>query len=58
MTGFRMHSAKLVLMSSNLERRRSTETKIRNGGVKFLAAMIDDRSPLHFPLYHSLRDLH
>ena len=27
MTGFRMHSAKLVLMSSNLERRRSAETR-------------------------------
>ena len=50
MTGLRMHCAKLVLMSSNLERRRSAKTKIRNGEVKFVAEMIDDRRPLHFPL--------
>ena len=53
-----MHSAELVVMSSNLERRRSAETKIRNGEVKFVAAIIDDRRPLHFTLYHSLWDLH
>ena len=28
MTGLRMHSAKLVVMSSNLERTRGAETKI------------------------------
>ena len=58
MTGLRMHSAELVVMSSNLERRRSAETKTRNGEVKFVAAIIDDRRPLHFTLYHSLWDLH
>ena len=58
MIGFRMHSAKLVLISSNLERRRSAETKIRNGEVKFVAAMIDDRRPLHFTLHHFLWELH
>ena len=42
MTGLRMHSAELVVMSSNLERRRSAETKIRNGDMKFVAAMIND----------------
>ena len=58
MTGLRMHSAELVVMSSTLERRRSAETKIRNGEVKFVAAMIDDHRPLHFTLHHSPRDLH
>ena len=42
MTGLRMDSAELVVMSSNLERRRSAETKIRNGDMKFVATMIND----------------
>lgn len=45
-----MHSAELVVMSSNLEWRRSAETKIRNGDMKFVAAMINDGWPLHFRL--------
>ena len=57
MTGLSMHSAELVVMSSNLERRGNAETKIRNGEVKFLAAMIDDRRPLHFNLHHFLWEL-